>query len=180
LQVRSLNFLDEGDKIILANILPKMQINLSLLGILLSARGATAAWNVPATYAIKPSSDGRFLTDDNEIPFFWQADTAWQLFHRLNYSEAEEYLSDRAKNAFTVALAVGFTQEGISSPNRNGDLTFIDLDPTKPNEAYWSYVDSIIELAWSKGIRICMVPAWGSQIHDSGSSDSSCDSLHFI
>ncbi|KAJ5094077.1 hypothetical protein N7456_009938 [Penicillium angulare] len=144
-----------------------IQPSVTLLGILSFVIGAAAAWNVPAKYAIQPSSNGRFLVDADGDPFFWQADTAWLLFHRLNYTEAGEYLSDRANKGFTVALAVGFTQEGISSPNRNGDLTFIDLDPTKPNEAYWSYVDSIIELAWSKGIRICMVPAWGSQIHDS-------------
>ncbi|KAF9893683.1 hypothetical protein FE257_009851 [Aspergillus nanangensis] len=127
--------------------------------ILLSAVGANASWQVPAEYAITPSSNGRFLVDGNGDPFFWQADTAWLLFHRLNYSEAETYLSDRASKGFTVALAVGYTQIGIASPNRNGDLTFIDLDPTKPNEPYWSYVDSIVALAWSKGIRICPINA---------------------
>lgn len=69
-----------------------------------------------------------------------------------------------------MVLAVGFTQAGIDSPNRNGDLPFINDDITKPNEAYWAYVDSIVELAWSKDIRICMVPAWGKYVHGSGAS----------
>ncbi|RAL16774.1 glycoside hydrolase family 140 protein [Aspergillus homomorphus CBS 101889] len=132
----------------------------------------TAAWQVPADYAITPSPDGRFLQQSNGAPFFWQADTAWLLFHRLNYSEAETYLSDRARKGFTVVLAVGFTQEGIASPNCNGDLTFIDEDVTRPNEAYWAYIDSIVSLAWSKGIRICMVPAWGKFVHGSDNSAS--------
>ncbi|RAH67455.1 glycoside hydrolase family 140 protein [Aspergillus aculeatinus CBS 121060] len=133
---------------------------------------AVVAWQVPSDYAITPSPDGRFLQQSNGKPFFWQADTAWLLFHRLNYSEAETYLSDRARKGFTVVLAVGFTQEGITSPNRNGDLTFIDEDVTRPNEAYWAYIDSIVALAWSKGIRICLVPAWGKFVHGSDNSAS--------
>ncbi|PYH40155.1 uncharacterized protein BP01DRAFT_387587 [Aspergillus saccharolyticus JOP 1030-1] len=62
---------------------------------------------------------GRYLQQSNGEPFFWQADTAWLLFHRLNYSAAETYLSDRARRRFTVGLlAVGFTQEGIVTGER--------------------------------------------------------------
>ncbi|KAH8886106.1 hypothetical protein GQ53DRAFT_828473 [Thozetella sp. PMI_491] len=137
-----------------------------LYGVALNAIGA-AAWTPPPEYKITASPDGHFFQDSTGAPFFWQADTAWLLFHRLNRSEAEIYLSDRAAKGYNMILAVGFTQIGISSPNRNGDLTFINLDPTKPNEAYWSFVDDIVELAWSKGIRIAMVPCWGSYIHSS-------------
>jgi hypothetical protein len=141
-----------------------------LFSLALSVSGAAAAWNVPAEYAITPSPSGRFLRDASGEPFFWQADTAWLLFHRLNLTDAETYLSDRAAKGFTVVLAVGFSQAGITSPNRNGDLPFIDVDVRKPNEPYWAYVDSIVELAWEKGIRICMVPAWGNYVHDSSKS----------
>jgi hypothetical protein len=51
-------------------------------------------------------------------------------------------------------LAVGFTQIGIDSPNRNGDLPSKDVDVTGLNEHYWAYVDEIMMLAWSKGIRM--------------------------
>ncbi|KAL1624262.1 hypothetical protein SLS56_007964 [Neofusicoccum ribis] len=123
---------------------------------------AAATWTVPDEYAITPSADGHFFQQSDGRPFFWQADTAWLLFHRLNYSECESYFADRAAKGFNVVLAVGFTQIGIDSPNRNGDLTFIDEDVTRPNEAYWAYIDSIVELAWSRGIRIALVPAWGN------------------
>lgn len=147
-----------------------MLLKSALFYIALPILQAVAAWQVPAEYTITPSSNGRFLQDSDAKPFFWQADTAWLLFHRLNFSEAETYLSDRAGKGFTMVLAVGFTQAGIDSPNRNGDLPFINDDVTKPNEAYWAYVDSIVELAWSKDIRICMVPAWGKYVHGSGAS----------
>ena len=143
-----------------------------ILAALHIASTALAAWTVPPEYAITPSSDGHFFQQSDGTPFFWQADTAWLLFHRLNYSECETYLSDRASKGYNMVLAVGFTQIGIDSPNRNGDLTFIDLDPTKPNEPYWAYIESIVELAWSKGIRIAMVPAWGQYIHGSTNTGS--------
>ncbi|GME30447.1 hypothetical protein UCRPA7_2175 [Neofusicoccum parvum] len=126
---------------------------------------AAATWTVPDEYAITPSADGHFFQQSDGGPFFWQADTAWLLFHRLNYSECESYFADRAAKGFNMVLAVGFTQIGIDSQNRNGDLTFIDEDVTRPNEAYWAYIDSIVELAWSRGIRIALVPAWGKYVH---------------
>lgn len=128
---------------------------------------ASAAWTPPEDYAITASSDGHFLEASGK-PFFWQADTAWLLFSRLDTTEAELYLDDRARKGYNIVLAVGFVQGGIDTTNRNGDNMFIDDDVTKPNEPYWGYVDSIVELAWQKGIRIAMVPAWGSYVHSSG------------
>lgn len=55
----------------------------------------------------------------------------------------------------------------IATPNREGDLPFIDLDPTRWNEPYWQKIDKVVEMAWKKGIRIAMVPAWGQFIHSS-------------
>lgn len=78
------------------------------------------------SYPLHPSETGRYFTtiDANRDPqpFFWQADTAWVLFHRLTLDEAEVYLEDRRAKGFTVILAVGVTQFGyVRSLNcRNG------------------------------------------------------------
>ncbi|EPS35558.1 hypothetical protein H072_11077 [Dactylellina haptotyla CBS 200.50] len=134
-----------------------------------------AAWQIPDEYALTASKDGHYFQLSNGQPFFWQADTAWLLFHRLTYAEADVYLSDRASKGFTVILAVGYTQLGITNKNRNGDLPFINSDPTKPNEPYWAFIDSIVELAWKKGIRFAMVPSWGNTVHDSDGKGSFID-----
>lgn len=144
-----------------------MQLKHLFTGYVLAVCGVLALWNVPVDYAVTPSHDGHFLQDVNGKSFFWQADTAWLLFHRLTYNEADQYLADRASKGFNMILSVGFQQIGIDSPNRNGDLMFIDRDPTKPNEPYWAHIDSIVKLAWSKGIRVCLVPVWGQYVHDS-------------
>lgn len=52
-------------------------------------------------------------------------------------------------------------------PNRASDLPLLNRDPTKPNEPYWLHVDEVVQMAWERGIRIAMVPAWGNYIHDS-------------
>lgn len=70
------------------------------------------SWEIPAEYPIKPSPDGRnFITSKGE-PFFWQADTAWVLFHRLTLAEVETYLDDRAAKGFNMLLAVAVNQFG--------------------------------------------------------------------
>src|SRR6476469_9845379 len=52
------------------------------------------------------SSNHRFIVQDNGRPFLYLADTAWELFHRLNRKEGAEYLRARAQQGFTVIQAV--------------------------------------------------------------------------
>src|SRR5215216_4273947 len=55
---------------------------------------------------LKVSENRRFLVREDGSPFFYLGDTAWELFHRLNRDEADEYLRDRAARGFTVIQAV--------------------------------------------------------------------------
>lgn len=63
---------------------------------------------------LKVSPDHRFIVKDDGQPFFYLADTAWELLHRLNRQEAAEYLRTRAQQGYTVALA---ELDGITDPN---------------------------------------------------------------
>lgn len=142
-------------------------LNLELLSLLGLVSVSQAKWTPPPEYALEITENGRFLQESSGEPFFWQADTAWLLTHRLTKNETEMYLADRAAKGYNVVLNVAFTQIGIDSPNRNGDLTFINEDVTQPNEPYWEYIDEIVQLAWEEyGIRMGMVPAWGYYVHD--------------
>ena len=69
-------------------------------------------WVMPKDYPIKPSHDGRHFVTTKGEPFFWQADTAWVVFHRLTLGEVEVYLDDRASKGFNMILAVAVTQFG--------------------------------------------------------------------
>jgi hypothetical protein len=115
--------------------------------------------------SIRVSDNGRYLVTESGQPFFWLADTAWELFHRLTREEIELYLSNRAERGFTVIQAVALAEsDGLLTPNRYGDVPLVDLDPTQPNEAYFAHVDYAIRSAKEKGLYIGLLPTWGDKV----------------
>ena len=111
------------------------------------------------------AADRRHLALPDGAPFFWLGDTAWELFHRLDAEEAERYLRTRAAQGFNVVQAVALAEEdGLRTPNRNGDLPFHGLDPARPVEAYWRHVDAVVERAAAHGLYVGLLPTWGDKI----------------
>lgn len=122
---------------------------------------------------ISLSENRRYLVDEHGQPFFYLADTAWELFHRLNREEAAHYLADRASKGFTAIQAVAIAElDGISTPNAYGHLPFIKEDPTRPDTKdgpdndYWDHVDHIVQTANQYGLYIAMLPTWGRYWRD--------------
>jgi len=127
---------------------------------------------------LKISPDGRFLIKNDGSPFFWLADTAWELFHRLNKEEAVEYLATRAWQHFTVIQAVALAEfDGLTVPNAYGrtpllknkdgnfDPMLPDLEETNGVYSYWSHIDFIIDTACSMGLYIGLLPTWGDKFN---------------
>ena len=114
---------------------------------------------------LQVSENRRFLVRADGAPFYWFGDTAWEIFHRANREEAEQYLKKRAEQGFTVIQAVVLAEfQGIREPNAYGDLPLVREDPTKPGEAYFSHVDWIVMLANQLGLTIGMLPTWGDKV----------------
>ncbi|MEK6481204.1 glycoside hydrolase family 140 protein [Catalinimonas sp. 4WD22] len=115
---------------------------------------------------LRVSENGRFLVKSDSTPFIWIGDTAWELFHRLNQEEADLYLEDRAEKGFNVIKAVVLAeQDGLNTPNANGDIPLINNDPGQPNEAYFVHVDAIVDKAESLGMYVGMLPTWGDKFN---------------
>ena len=119
---------------------------------------------------LKVSDNHRFLVYEDGRPFFYLADTAWELFHRLNREEAAHYLADRANKGFTVIQAVALAEEdGLNAPNPYGHLPLVDNDPARPavkdgsRNDYWDHVDEIVNQAESLGLFIGLLPTWGDK-----------------
>lgn len=119
------------------------------------------------------SENRRFLVDEQGQPFFYLADTAWELFHKLNREEADHYLADRAEKGFTAIQAVAIAElDGINTPNAYGHLPFIQEDPTRPDTKegpandYWDHVDYIVRKANQLGLYMAMLPTWGRYWRD--------------
>ncbi|MDZ7315834.1 MAG: glycoside hydrolase family 140 protein [candidate division KSB1 bacterium] len=116
-----------------------------------------------AAERLRVSPDGRFLQYADGRPFFYLGDTAWQLFHRLTREEADLYLKDRSEKGFTVIQAVVIAElDGLNTHNAYGELPLHDRDPLRPNEAYFSFVDYVVDRAEQLGLYIGMLPSWGS------------------
>lgn len=114
---------------------------------------------------INVSPNQHFLITASGQPFFWLADTAWELFHRLNRTEAEKYLETRRQQGFNVIQAVILAElDGLHIPNANGHLALLGDDPTRPNELYFRFVDEIIHLAAEKGLYLGLLPTWADKI----------------
>jgi hypothetical protein len=134
--------------------------------LLLSHDPSRAAETPQALLPLKVSDNQRYLVTSDGQPFFWLGDTAWELFHRLNREEAERYLLHRAAQGFTVIQAVVLAEvDGLSVPNAYGHTPLHENDPTRPNEDYFRHVDWVIAKANSLGLRIGLLPTWGSYWH---------------
>jgi len=108
---------------------------------------------------LKVSENHRFLVTESGRPFYWQGDTAWELFHRLNREEADIYLRNRADRRYTVIQAVALAElDGLNDPNAYGEKPLINNDPTQPNEAYFQHVDWIVKRANELGIYVGFCP----------------------
>jgi hypothetical protein len=131
-----------------------------------AGRNAPAPSVEPSRGALQVSPDGRFIVHAEGTPFFWLADTAWELFHRLSREETEHYLEDRRSKGFTVIQAVVLAElDGLSDPNPYGEVPLIDGDPARPNEAYFRHVDYIVDQAAARGIFVGMLPTWGDKFN---------------
>jgi len=133
---------------------------------------------VYADYAqIQVSSNHLFLQDKKGRPFFWLADTDWELFHRLTREEAAQLIEVRKKQGFNILQAVALAEfNGLHQPNRYGDVPLMNDDPAKLNATpgnnfkdtvqydYWDNVDYVIKLAASKGMYIGLLPTWGDKV----------------
>ncbi len=114
---------------------------------------------------IRVSNNGRFLVAESGVPFFWLADTAWELFHRLTREEAALYFANRQAKRFNVIQAVALAEmDGLNTPNMNGDRPLIDNDPSKPNDIYFDYVDELIRMAANHDLYMGLLPTWGDKV----------------
>ncbi|KAL3664672.1 hypothetical protein V7S43_010421 [Phytophthora oleae] len=101
---------------------------------------AIPSWN---NLAITAPQYGRYLhRTSSEEPFFWQADTEWELVHKLNKTSIDFYLRTRAEQGYNEVQTVVIAEKnGTTRPNFYGDLPFDNADTTQPNDNYFPLVD---------------------------------------
>lgn len=107
-------------------------------------------------FPLKIVENNRYLTDQNNVPFYWLGDTEWDIFRDFTLADAETLLENRAEKGFSVIQTMIFGVSGGTRPNLMGEKPFIKDDPEKPNEAFFKFVDSVIEIANNKGLIVVL------------------------
>jgi len=121
---------------------------------------------MPGTH-LRPSDDGRCLITDAGAPFFYLADTAWEMVHRCTREQIEHYFADRQSKGFTAVQVVALPEiNGLRVPNREGHLPLHDEDPTRPNEDYFQLIDHIVVTATRCNMYVALLPTWGAYVED--------------
>ena len=115
--------------------------------------------------------NNHYLIYEDGTPFFWLADTAWQLIHDLNKQQVDKYLSNRADKGFTVIQTVILAElDGLNKPNAYGHFVLQDKDPTKPivkdgqDNDYWDQIEYILLKAQKLGLHVGLLPTWGRYV----------------
>ncbi|MGH3588937.1 MAG: DUF4038 domain-containing protein, partial [Pseudonocardia sp.] len=132
-----------------------------------------AATPISQLAPVEVSPNGRFFQHPDGSPFFWLADTGWEMFHRASREDAQLYLDTRAQQGFTVIQAVALAEKGgLDVPTPAGHTPLVNNDPATPavqegpDNDYWDDVDFMVDYANSKGLRVAIWAAWGSMVHD--------------
>lgn len=118
---------------------------------------------------LRVSDNHRFLVTEDGRPFFWLADTAWQLIHDLNREEVDDYFANRSAKGFNVIQTVALAEHGgLDRPNAYKQLPLHDRDPARPDlhdgADYWKHVDYVIRHAAQHGLYVALLPTWGSNV----------------
>ncbi len=114
---------------------------------------------------LKVSADGRRLVTASDRPFLYLADTAWTLPQRLKWDDARYYMQRRRQQGFTALQIVALDPErDVEMRDPAGDPALLDGDLDRPNEAYFGYLDRLLDLAESLGFYVLLLPVWGQLV----------------
>ncbi len=124
---------------------------------------------------LKVSDNRRFLVREDGTPFFYLADTAWNLFYALTREEVDRYMENRAAKQFTVIMVWTLGEfDGLNVPNAYGATPLRKdsngfFDPRQPDVRedsydYWDHVDYVIDSAHERGLYVALLPTWGDKV----------------
>lgn len=120
----------------------------------------------------KLRASGHYLQTEDGQPFFWLADTAWNLIQQATCEDVEVYFERRAAQGFNVVQTVILAEfAGVTAPNRYGHTPFDGINPLTPNEGFFAHVDFVVQAAARHGIYLALLPSWGEWVTPRVQSD---------
>jgi hypothetical protein len=103
---------------------------------------------------LRISDNGRYFVDAKGEPFYFLADTQWELFRRYSLEDAQWILENRKAKGFTVVMVMLTGVGDGTGPNLAGDRPWLNDNPATPNPAYFRHVDKVLRLAQINDIHL--------------------------
>lgn len=113
---------------------------------------------------IKAASNGHHLVHKNGRPFFYMADTAWDLFHGITDEEARIYFQDRSQKGFNTIQAVVISENYNYLPSVSDEVPFVDQNIETPNPNFFAFVKNRILVAAEYNLYILLLPTWAEYV----------------
>jgi uncharacterized protein DUF4038/collagenase-like protein with putative collagen-binding domain len=114
-------------------------------------------------YPLKVGPTGRYLVDQNNVPFMIVGNASQSLIINLTHAQVDSYFADRQAHGFN-SVWVALLRRGLPSSRPDG-ATFDGIFPftttddlSIPNNAYFARADDYINLAASHGITVFLDP----------------------
>jgi hypothetical protein len=119
-------------------------------------------------YPLKVHASGRYVVDQNGTPWRIQADAAWMMSANARPAEVDAYLSTRRAQGFNAFYLMAMVHPGgyPDAPGAPNDLDghppfatpgdFSTAGTTTASEAYWAWIDSIIDKAAAQGMVVML------------------------
>jgi hypothetical protein len=115
-------------------------------------------------YPVKKSANGRYLVDQNNVPFLIAGDAPQSLMVNLSTTDADSYFANRKSHGFNAVwinlLCNTYTAGRADSSTYDGIIPFTTPnDFSTPNETYFARCDTMINLANNHGLVVILDPA---------------------
>ncbi|MEQ8878979.1 MAG: DUF4038 domain-containing protein [Cyclobacteriaceae bacterium] len=110
---------------------------------------------------LKVSADNRFIVTEDEEPFVWIGETNW-FFAKLPPTTIDSILDVRSKWGFTMMFVS--CREKLYNGDGPGSIT-------KPNEAWWKYLDEYIEKCQKRGMYVGITLGWWGVAKNNSEAD---------
>ena len=107
-----------------------------------------------ASGPIRVSADGRHFVDAQGEPFYFLADTQWDLFRRYSLGDAKLILENRKTKGFSVVMVMLTGVGDGTAPNLHGQHPWSNDNPATPNPDYFTNVDAVVKLAQTNGLHL--------------------------
>src|SRR2546425_10440891 len=127
----------------------KNLLSMVLAGVCLSLFGAKAAQG-----PIRVSLNGRYFVDAQGEPFYFLADTHWELFRRYSLGDAQSILENRKAKGFSVVMVMLTGVGSGTGPNLEGQHPWLNDNPATPNLNYFTNVDAVVKQAQANEIHL--------------------------